>query len=111
MIFIDVDADRAYERGVQGVHRYPGSEELRLSRAVLDQNFFHPCPFCVPDYGTGPNLSEDLFFVCSSPDFGEKMGPNLSDLFLIHFFDSFVCTLPNFGGQASIFVLPGKISL
>ena len=74
-------------------------------RSVLEQEFFSPCPICVsifgekwdqiwvktfflffrssPNFGEkmGPNLSEDLFF-CSSPNFGEKMGPNLSeDLF------------------------------
>ena len=33
-----------------------------------------------PDFGQklGRNLSEDLFFFCSSPDFGRKMGRNLS---------------------------------
>ena len=38
----------------------------------------------------GPNLSEDLFF-CSSPDFGQNMGRNLSEDLI------FICSSPDFG--------------
>ena len=51
---------RAWREGVQGVHRTwarvqwdPGSggpEELRLSRQVLDQIFFLPCPSSIPEF-------------------------------------------------------------
>ena len=54
-----------------------------------------------------PNLSEDLFF-CSLPKFGQKTGPNLSEhifFYLLFFFFS------DFGGPASIFGPPEKISL
>ena len=40
------------------------------------------------------NLSEDLFF-CSSPNFGQKIGPNLSE-------DLFFCSSPTFGQEIGL---------
>ena len=108
----------------------PGRVEVVASS--FEPNFSLSCPFSVPGFGQirGPNLSEDLFlfFFCSSPNFGQKIGPNLrEDLFFCSSpnfgqirgpnlsedlqFDLFVCTSLIFGGPASIFVPPGKISL
>ena len=65
--------------------------------------------FCSsPDFGEklGPNLSEELFifYFCYSPNLGEKLGPNLSE-------ELFFCSLPKFGGPASISVSPQNFSL
>ena len=90
---------RACERGVQGYIvpgpglRGPGRVEVVATS--FKQNFF----FCLalnlslflgkkssPNFGQkiGPNLSEDLFLFCSPPNFGQKIGPNLSeDLFFL----------------------------
>ena len=43
----------------------------------------------------GGNLSEDLFVFCSSPNFGRKIGLNLSE-------DHFFCSLPNFGRKIGL---------
>ena len=48
------------------------------------KNFFFALPSICPCYlgkqsKIGPNFSEDLFFFCSSPNFGRKIGPNLSE--------------------------------
>ena len=48
----------------------------------------------------GLNLSEDLFF-CSTPDFGHKIGLNLSE--------DFFCSSPNFGQKIGL-ILGGTIS-
>ena len=91
-IYWDRDVRARPTRGGSGGKSYPGlgsPEEMRLSRSVLDQNFFHPCPFCVPD-------------------FGQKNGTKFE---WRPFFDLFIWTSPNFGGPASIFVPYGKISL
>ena len=58
----------------------------------------------------GLHLSEDLFFFCSSPDFGRKIGPNLSEdlFFVLHLIlgeksdqiwvkTYFFCSSPDFG--------------
>ena len=101
---------RAYERGVQGVHRTRAqawgarAQGARKSSGCRVKFFCHVLilgrPFSLFGQKLGPNLSEDLFFF-SSPNFGQKMGPNLSE-------DLFFCSSPNFGGPASIFVPPWK---
>ena len=67
---LHVDVVRACERGIQGVHRtrvQGGAERVEVVASSFGQNFFLPCPSSIPDFGQkiGPNLSEDLFF-CSA---------------------------------------------
>ena len=114
-----------------------GPEELRLSRSVLEQKFFSPFRlwaredlFFALHLILGRKWDEIrvktfffcFFFFCSSPNFGEKMGPRVKTFFFaLHLIlgrkwdqirlKTFFCSSPNFGSPASIFVPPGKISL
>ena len=84
--------------------RGPGRVEVVASS--FGRNFFLPCPSSIPDFGKkiGPNVSEDLFFFCSSPNFGQKMGPNLSENLF-----SFICKcLTKFWGPGVDFRTPWK---
>ena len=81
--------------GGSGGTSYPdpglgGPEELRSSRSarsVLDQNFSSLLIMRSWLWAKNEAKFERRPFFCSSPNFGQKLGPNLSeDLFLIYFF-------------------------
>ena len=77
---------RGLQEGGSGGTSYPGPDlggpGLRgHGRVKVVASSFGP---------TEPNLSEDLFFFWSSPNLGQKPGPNLSE-------DLFFWSSPNFG--------------
>ena len=75
--------------GGSGGTSYPGPGQGGLGRVEVVASSFGP-NFFSSLHKIGPSLIEDLFFFCSSPNFGQKMGPNLSE-------DLFFCSSPNFG--------------
>ena len=81
----DYSLTQGLREGGSGGTSYPGPglggpEEWRLSQQVLNKIFFSALPFFCPCYlgKKSDQIWVKIFFFCSSPNFGQKIGPNLS---------------------------------